>query len=142
MHGVITTLPNDSRSQRVDINIDYSFLYDDLTRTKFWKLSLNQGQRSKGKPSRTIKDLDGLPLLHTEGILFVDLREWRGFDSRTSAPRSMTIEQMASGRENLTEAIRRFRLFLNHKLSLKKNSFMHCSYGITLDFFVMIILVI
>jgi hypothetical protein len=55
----LTSHPIGSRLQRVDINIDYSFRYDDNVREPFEDDVLNAV-------------LDGLPLLRTKGILFVE----------------------------------------------------------------------
>ena len=57
----ITTHPVGSRLQRVDINIDYKFRYND-----------NGGEPDKDEVSKAV--FDGLPLLHTKGILFVKAR--------------------------------------------------------------------
>ena len=53
----ITIHPTSSRLQRVDININYGFVYDVAER-------LDENKISKAV-------LDGLPLLHTKGILYV-----------------------------------------------------------------------
>jgi hypothetical protein len=55
----LTSHPTGSRLQRVDINIGYFFRYDDYVREFFEDNVLNAV-------------LDGLPLLHTKGILFVE----------------------------------------------------------------------
>ena len=54
----ITSHPTGSRLQRVDININYSFRYDD-----------NVGEPDENEVLNAV--LDSLPLLHTKGILFV-----------------------------------------------------------------------
>ena len=54
----ITTHPAGSRLQRVDINIDYAFRYDD-----------DGVEPDKDEVLKAV--LDGLPLLRTKGILFV-----------------------------------------------------------------------
>ena len=66
----ITTIPTGSRLQRVDINIDYRFRFDN-----------NYAEPNKGKVLETV--LDNLPLLRTKGILFVEafVGERRGSDS-------------------------------------------------------------
>jgi hypothetical protein len=56
----ITTHPAGSRLQRVDININYSYRYN------------NRGEEpDEEKVLKFV--LDGLPLLHTKGILFVNV---------------------------------------------------------------------
>jgi hypothetical protein len=57
----ITSHPTGSRLQRVDINIVYSFLYDD---------GVELERPDENKVSNAI--LDGLPLLRSKGILFVE----------------------------------------------------------------------
>ena len=58
----IATHPAGSLLRRVDINIDYSFLYDD------------DGDYDKTDEDEILKAvLDGLPLLRTKGILFVEV---------------------------------------------------------------------
>ena len=54
----ITTHPTGSRLQRVDINIDYSFRYDD-----------DEEEPDKDEIEKAV--LDGLPSLRTNCILFV-----------------------------------------------------------------------
>ena len=54
----ITTHPAGSRLERVDINIDYAFRYED-----------DGAEPDKGEVLKAV--LDGLPLLRTKGILFV-----------------------------------------------------------------------
>ena len=54
----MTSHPTGSRLQRVDINIDYSFCYDDYGK-----------EPDKDEVLKAV--LDGLPLLRTKGILFV-----------------------------------------------------------------------
>jgi hypothetical protein len=65
----IITHPTGSRLQRVDIDIDYSFRYDDDVRP------------SNDKILEAV--LDGLPLLREKGILFVEatVGRWHGLDS-------------------------------------------------------------
>jgi hypothetical protein len=64
--GSITTHPTGSRLQRVDININYRFRYDD-----------NGYEPDEDEVLKAV--LDSLPLLHTKGILFVKaLVEGRG----------------------------------------------------------------
>jgi hypothetical protein len=63
----IASHPIGSRLQRVDINIDYSYCYYD-----------SRYKPDKDKTEKAV--LDGLPLLRTKGILFVEaaLRKWSG----------------------------------------------------------------
>jgi hypothetical protein len=57
----ITTLTTGSRLRRVDININYAFRYHSGKEKEFDKYKVEKAV------------FDGLPLLHTKGILFVEV---------------------------------------------------------------------
>jgi hypothetical protein len=69
----LTSHPTGSRLQRVDINIDYSFRHDDDASEPSEDGVLNDDDASEPSEDGVLNAvLDGLPLLRTKGILFVE----------------------------------------------------------------------